>query len=105
MTGCSPRGRIRRERKNRMKIKKGFVLRDMGGEYVVVAVGEASKTFHGMICLNETGSFLWKQLAENKTEDELADALMQEYEVSREMAVKGVRKFMASLEMAECIED
>ena len=38
-----------------MKIKNGFVLRDVGGQAVVIAVGEASKTFHGMINLNATG--------------------------------------------------
>ena len=37
-----------------MKIKKGFVLRVVGGENVVVPVGEMSKKFHGMINLNET---------------------------------------------------
>ena len=37
-----------------MKIKNGFVLRDVGGQAVVIAVGEASKTFHGMINLNAT---------------------------------------------------
>ena len=41
-----------------MKIKKGFVLRKVGGESVVVPVGEMSKQFHGMINLNETGAFL-----------------------------------------------
>ena len=36
-----------RYRRNRlMKIKNGFVLRDVGGQAVVIAVGEASKTFH-----------------------------------------------------------
>ena len=43
-----------------MKIKKGFVLRVVGGEHVVVPVGEMSKQFHGMINLNETGAFLWR---------------------------------------------
>ena len=42
-----------------MKIKNGFVLRVVGGESVVVPVGEMSKKFHGMINLNETGAFLW----------------------------------------------
>ena len=30
-----------------MKIKEGFVLRELGGQYVVVALGEASKNFNG----------------------------------------------------------
>ena len=43
-----------------MKIKNGFVVRKVGGESVVVPVGEMSKEFHGMINLNETGAFLWE---------------------------------------------
>ena len=39
-----------------MKIKNGFVLRDVGGQAVVIAVGEARKTFHGMIILNASGN-------------------------------------------------
>ena len=44
----------------KIKIKKGFVVRKVGGENIVVPVGETSKTFHGMIKLNESGGFLWK---------------------------------------------
>ena len=39
-----------------MKIKDGFVLRDIAGDTVVIATGEISKTFHGMIRLNSTGT-------------------------------------------------
>ena len=38
-----------------MKIKKGFVLRDVAGRSVVVATGAAAKRFRGMVMLNETG--------------------------------------------------
>ena len=38
-----------------MKIKKGFVLRDVAGRSVVVATGAAAKKFRGMIMLNDTG--------------------------------------------------
>ena len=47
-----------------MKIKNGFVIRSVGGENVVVPVGEMSKQFHGMINLNETGAFLWRFFSE-----------------------------------------
>ena len=47
-----------------MKIKNGFILRNVSDAYVVVAVGEAAKDFNGMITLNETGAFLWKTLAD-----------------------------------------
>ena len=43
-----------------MKIKKGFIVRKVGGENIAVPVGERGKSFHGMIKLNETGNFLWE---------------------------------------------
>ena len=64
-----------------MKIKKGFVVREVGGENVAVPVGERSKDFHGMIRLNSTGRFLWDFFRENHTEEE----------------AESVKKFAASL--------
>jgi hypothetical protein len=76
-----------------MKIKKGFVLRVVGGESVVVPVGEMSKTFHGMINLNETGAFLWKFFSSEHTVDEAVAALCTEYEVEEDRARADVEKF------------
>ena len=53
-----------------MKIKNGFIVREVGGENVVVPVGEMSKVFHGMINLNETGAFLWKFFSQEHTLEE-----------------------------------
>lgn len=76
-----------------MKIKSGFVLRVVGGESVVVPVGERSKTFHGMINLNETGAFLWKFFTEEHTVEEGVEALCGEYDVERDIAKADVEKF------------
>lgn len=81
-----------------MQIKKDFTIQKVGGSYVAVAVGETSKTFHGMVRLNETGAFLWKLLAEKDcTEEELTDALLSEYEVDRETAARDVHRIVESL--------
>ena len=76
-----------------MKIKKGFVIRVVGGESVVVPVGEMSKTFHGMINLNETGAFLWKFFSSEHTVEEAVAALCAEYEVEEKIARGDVEKF------------
>ncbi len=76
-----------------MKIKKGFVVRTVGGEHVVVPVGELSKTFHGMINLNSTGAFLWNFYGEDHSVEEGIDALCAEYDVERERAEIDVKKF------------
>lgn len=76
-----------------MKIKKGFVIRKVGDAHVVVPVGELSKTFHGMINLNETGAFLWNFFTAEHTVDEGVAALCAEYDVEEERARLDVEKF------------
>lgn len=81
-----------------MKIKAGFVVRSVGGENVVVPVGEMSKKFHGMINLNETGAFLWKFFTQEHTVDEGVAALLAEYEVEEEIARADVVNFVNTIE-------
>ena len=80
-----------------MKIKKGFVVREVGGETVVVPVGAMSKTFHGMINLNETGAFLWRFYQTEHSVEEGVKALLAEYEVEESLAQNDVEKFVNTL--------
>ena len=81
-----------------MQINKDFTIQKVGAQFVAVPVGETSKTFHGMVRLNETGAFLWRALAEKEmTEEELVDALLSEYDVSREIAERDVHRVVAML--------
>ena len=80
-----------------MQIKKGFVLREVGGETVVVPVGKMSKEFHGMINLNSTGAFLWRFYTEEHSVDDGVEALCSEYEVADEKARTDVEKFVEIL--------
>ncbi|MBQ8495276.1 MAG: PqqD family protein [Clostridia bacterium] len=89
-----------------MKTKAGFMRRKLGTQEVVVAVGEASKQFSGIIRLNETGAFLWDLLASgDRTEAELVDALLAEYDVSRELATADVAKFVATIRAEGMLDD
>lgn len=81
-----------------MKIKNGFVVREVGGENVVVPVGEMSKVFHGMINLNETGAFLWNFFSEEHTIEEGIAALLKEYDVDEAVARVDVEKFVETIE-------
>ena len=42
-----------------MKIKKGFVLRQLLGEYVVTGEGLERVNFNKIISLNATAAYLW----------------------------------------------
>lgn len=83
-----------------MKIKDGFILRKVGGQNVVVALGEASRSFNGIIRLNETGKFLWEQLSGDKTKEQLCSALLSEYDVTEEQAQRDVAEFIDTLKKA-----
>ncbi len=81
-----------------MQIKRDFTIQEVGGAFVAVPVGESSRQFHGMIRLNATGAFLWKQMAEKDcTGEELVEALLGEYEVAREVAERDVARLVAIL--------
>ena len=80
-----------------MKIKEGFMLHEVGGEYIVVAVGKASAEFNGVIKLNSTCAEIWKQIEQGLGEDEIAKNLADRYDVDGEKALADVRRIIASL--------
>lgn len=83
-----------------MKIKDGFVLRDVAGQTMVIATGEASKTFHGMIRLNETGKAIWQGAAGGRTVEEIAGALAEKYDVAPEKARTDVEAMLRRMQEA-----
>ncbi len=86
-----------------MKIKNGFVLRNICDEYLVVAVGRQTLDFKGLIKLNESGAFLWEQLKNDRTEDELLAALTAEYAVDEATAKADIAAFLSSLKEADLL--
>lgn len=84
-----------------MKVKEGFMMHKVGERAVVVAVGENTKKFHGMIHLNQTGEFLWKLLCSDTTEEDLLDALTETYEVERAEAKRDWTAFWGNSEKRE----
>lgn len=89
-----------------MKIKDGFVLEEVGGGYLAVAVGKRAKEFNGLVRMNGTGAFLWNLLAEkNMTREELIAAVLAEYEVDEERVTIDVLAFETKLRENGIIED
>lgn len=80
-----------------MKISKEFALREIAENYIVVPLGENAISFNAMITLNETGAFLWKQLENEKTEQQLLAAVLEEYDIDAETAKADIAKFIEKL--------
>lgn len=79
-----------------MKIKEGFILREVAGDTVVIPSGDMMD-LNMMITLNETGTFLWKKLEKDAEPQDLVEALLAEYEVTKEQAENSVAKFLEQL--------
>lgn len=81
-----------------MKIREGFILRDVAGKTYVVATGDLSKEFNGIITLNETGKFIWSLLQNDITRDAIVDAVMERYEdADRNVVEHDVDDFLTRL--------
>ena len=80
-----------------MKIKNGYLLREVAGNYIVVPVGEGTMNFSGVINLNEVGAFLWRALESDITEEQLTDKLLDEYDIDKVTAVNDIKEFVDKL--------
>ena len=80
-----------------MKIPDGFIIREVAGNHIAVATGEASKKFNCMITVNGSGKILFETLQKGAERNELVDVLLNTYEVQRDVAERDVDKFIAKL--------
>ncbi|MEI3162622.1 MAG: PqqD family protein [Lachnospirales bacterium] len=88
-----------------MKIKEGYLLREVAGSNIVVPVGSGNMDFSGVITLNEVGSFIWKQLEKDTTKEEVLNNLLAEYDVDKVTAENDIDEFINKLKGAELLAD
>ena len=70
-----------------MKTKKGFNLRSICGENIIVAEGIENIDFSRIISLNDSAAYLWKNIQETDfDEDKLVKLLLEEYEIDEATA-------------------
>ena len=87
-----------------MKIKDGFILRNVAGNNVVVPIGQATIDFNGMISLNDTGAFIFEQMLNEITRDELVQDLVTEYGIDEKLAQKDVDDFIEKIKGEDLFE-
>ena len=87
-----------------MKIKDGFLLRQIVDVWVVVPLGERVVDFNGMLKVSDSGALLWKRLAgAGASREELLADLLAAYEVDAETAARDMDEFLGSLRQAELL--
>ncbi len=61
--------------------RPGVVLTPICGEYLLVSAKGAREYCPYVTQLNESSAFLWRQLCEGKSAEELKQAVAEEYEI------------------------
>lgn len=88
-----------------MRIKQGFVMRDVAGQAVVIATGDASRDFHGMVKLNQTAAVVWHGVEEGLDVKAIAERLVAEYDVEAGRALADVETLLARMCEQGFVED
>lgn len=88
-----------------MKIKPGYILRKIANSDMVIPVGDNIADFNGVISLNESAAFLWRHLNQGAEIPLLVETLMEEYNISRELAQEDTDHFVTRLQQANMLEE
>ena len=86
-----------------MRLKSGFVTRDVDDTQFLVPVG--SDAFSGVLRSNSTAAFIINLLKEDTTEEKITDALWEVYDAPRERIAEDVRKILLILRDVHALEE
>jgi hypothetical protein len=85
------------EPRDDMKIKEGFVLRNVMDEHIVMPAGKNIDTFEGALVLNDVSSFIWERLMQPVCRDDLLSLVLAEFDVDRGVASADLDVFLDKL--------
>ncbi len=92
------------EAADEMKIKEGFALRKIAGEFIVMPTGDNIARFDGAIALNEVAAFIFEALQNLASKEDLLIAVLNEYDVDKDVAQKDIDAITAQFAEMGIIE-
>ena len=85
-------------KENKMQVKPGFVIKQVGSSFIVVPIESTALQFNGMLTLNPSGKVLFEALQVPQSIESLVDLLVQQYEVDVQTAKNDAYRFLGILE-------
>lgn len=75
-----------------MRIKKGFVLRELAGEKIVSGEGLEQLDFNKIVTLNTSAAYIWEHILNREFDLEtMVDLLLDRYDIDRSVALRDAR--------------
>ena len=88
-----------------MKIKPGFTLRNVVDEFMVMPTGENIKNFGGTVILNEVSAFIYKQLEQPISREDLLTQILAEFDVDEATAAADLDALLEQFRQMELLEE
>ncbi len=82
----------------RYVLKPGYAIRAFMDEFLVIPVGAPGADDAKMAVLSPVGEFIWSQLSEPRSFEELLVAVTDEFDVTPDVAGPDIRAFLADLD-------
>lgn len=86
-----------------MKLKEGFVTRQMGDEQIMVATGDVR--FSGIVRSNTTAAFIVECLKEETTREAIVAKMLEKYDADRAVIAADVDKIVAKLRSINALDE
>jgi hypothetical protein len=79
----------------KFSVKQGFIVREIAGEFLAVPVDFSCGA--NIVVLNPVSKFLWEELKEEKSFDELIKAILSNYTVTESEAKEDLKEFLMQM--------
>ena len=80
------------------------VSRRVSGEHILVPLASRGAEIDSIFNLNGTGSFIWERIDGEKTGEELANLVAEQFDVAGEQALADCTEFLSQLLEVRAIE-
>lgn len=88
-----------------MKLNEHYVLKEVAGEYMLVYQDATNVDISKVITVNEVGAFIIKGAGENKSEEDIVNDILKEYQVEEEIVRKDVHEYIEKLKELKIVHD
>lgn len=92
------------EEEKAMKLKDGFIVRNMLGDYMVMPTGDNIAKFDGSVVINDVAAFILEKMKTPVSKDDLLEYILKEFDVDRETASADLDKLIETLKGYDMID-
>ena len=93
--------------KKKYRIKPGYILREIAGEYAIVPAGAENKSLleNTVMAPNGSAAFIWKSFEQPSTLEDVVIQGMLEYEVEEDTIRRSIKRFINEMLEYQILEE